>query len=164
LPAADPWRRLMGIVYEAVLLFGVLWIADYTFSALTRFRGEPGALRTAFQLFTLGVLALYFIGFWSHGRRSLPMKTLSLQLLTRNDQPLDERRAFVRFAAACVLWIGALAAGHYLSAWLYVLVLLPFCWTLFDRDRRALYDVLAGTRLVTQAPVIAARSRRSSDR
>lgn len=33
--AADPWRRLMGIAYEAIILFGVLWFADYAFSALT---------------------------------------------------------------------------------------------------------------------------------
>lgn len=40
-----------------IILFGVLWFADYAFSALTQFRGYPGPLRTAFQLFTLGVLA-----------------------------------------------------------------------------------------------------------
>ncbi len=148
----------MGIVYELILLFGVLWIADYTFSALTRFRGDPGLLRTAFQLFTLAVLAVYFTGFWSHGRRSLPMKTLSLQLLTDNDRPLGELHAFARFALAFGLWMVGLAAGYYLSAWLYLLVLVPFAWALFDRDRRALYDVLAGTRLVKLAPDPALRS------
>lgn len=152
MPAADPWRRLMGIVYEAIILFGVLWFADYAFSALTQFRGEPGPLRTAFQVFTLLVLAAYFCGFWSHGRRSLPMKTLSLLVVTRDDRPLSYGRALARFAAATGLWVGALAAGHYLSGWLFLLVLLPFAWTLVDRDRRALYDVIAGTRLVMRAP------------
>jgi len=37
-------------------------------------------------------------------------------------------------------------------------VLLPFGWTLFDRDRRALYDVIAGTRLVRLAPDASLRS------
>src|SRR5690606_16041910 len=45
--AADPWRRLMGAIYECVLLFGVLWFADYLFSALTRFQGEAGPMRIA---------------------------------------------------------------------------------------------------------------------
>ena len=152
MPAADPWRRLMGIVYESIVLFGVLWFADYAFSALTQFRGHPGPLRTAFQVFTLLVLAAYFCFFWAHGRRSLPMKTLSLQVVTRDDGPLGYGRAFARFAAAVGLWVGALAAGHYLAGWLYLLVLLPFAWTLVDRDRRALYDVIAGTRLVKRAP------------
>src|SRR5690606_29610389 len=62
-PPAHPWRRFMGFAYEAVLLFGVVWFADYAFSALTQFRGHPGALRTAFQWFTLAVLAVYFTGF-----------------------------------------------------------------------------------------------------
>ena len=49
-------------------------------------------------------------------------------------------------------WLVALAAGYYRSGWLYLLALVPFAWTLFDRDRRALYDVIAGTRLVRRAP------------
>ena len=157
-PAAGPWRRLMGIVYESIILFGVIWFADYAFSALTQFRGHPGALRTAFQLFTLGVLAAYFSYFWSDGRRSLPMKTLSLQIVTTRGQPPSPARAFARFAAAAGLWIGALAAGYYLSGWLYLLGLLPYAWTLFDRDRRALYDLIAGTRLVKRPPDARMRS------
>src|SRR5690606_19085778 len=50
--AADPWRRFMGATYECILLFGVVWFADYLFSALTRYQGEAGPLRLAFQLFT----------------------------------------------------------------------------------------------------------------
>jgi uncharacterized RDD family membrane protein YckC len=157
-PPADPWRRVMGIVYESIILFGVVWFADYVFSSLTQFRGHPGPLRTAFQLFTLAVLGLYFCWFWSNGRRSLPMKTLSLQLLDVAGRPLRPLRALGRFAAAAGLWIAALAAGYTLSAWLYLLVLLPLAWTLFDGERRALYDVLAGTRLVKLAPDAALRS------
>ena len=152
LPAADPWRRLMGIAYEGIILFGVIWFADYAFSALTQFKGQPGPMRTAFQVFTLLVLAAYFVGFWALGRRSLPMKTMSLLVVDAADRPLGHPRALARFGAGVVLWLLALAAGHHLSGWLYLLVLLPFAWTLVDRDRRALYDVLAGTRLVVQAP------------
>lgn len=157
-PAAGPWRRLMGVAYEGIILFGVLWFADYAFSALTQFRGHPGALRTAFQLFTLGVLAAYFVYFWSDGRRSLPMKTLALLLQTRDGGPVSRLRALGRFAAAAGLAIGALAAGYTLHGALYALLLLPPAWTLVDRDRRALYDVLAGTRLAHVPPPTAMRS------
>ncbi|MGD9945409.1 MAG: RDD family protein [Burkholderiaceae bacterium] len=152
LPSADPWRRLMGGVYEAVILFGVLWFADYAFSALTQFRGHPGALRTAFQWFTLAVLAVYFVGFWSSGRRSLPMKTMSLLLVSHDGGAVSPGRALLRFAAATLLLVGALAAGRYLHGSLYALLLLPYAWTFVDRERRALYDLIAGTRLV-HAPV-----------
>ncbi|ODS97921.1 MAG: hypothetical protein ABS56_07635 [Lautropia sp. SCN 69-89] len=157
-PAADPWRRLMGMAYEGIILFGVLWFADYAFSALTQFRGHPGALRTAFQLFTLGVLGAYFTWFWSSGRRSLPMKTLALQLQTRDGDPVSPARALARFAAASALAIGALAATWYLHPALALLLLAPYAWTLVDRDRRGLHDLLAGTRLAHVAPPAAMRS------
>ncbi|MCL4185696.1 MAG: RDD family protein, partial [Burkholderiaceae bacterium] len=104
----------MGVAYESIILFGVIWFADYAFSALTQFRGHPGALRTAFQLFTLGVLGLYFVYFWSNGRRSLPMKTLALQLQARDGGAVSRVRALARFGAATLLAIGATAAGYYL--------------------------------------------------
>jgi uncharacterized RDD family membrane protein YckC len=157
-PAADPWRRLMGVAYESIILFGVVWFADYAFSALTQFRGHPGALRTAFQLFTLAVLGLYFVYFWSDGRRSLPMKTLALQLQGPDGAAVTCARASMRFAAATLLAIGATAAGYYLHGALYLLLLAPFAWSLVDRDRRALYDVLAGTRLAHVPPAPALRS------
>lgn len=146
-PPAGAWRRLMGFAYEAIILFGVLWFADYAFSALTQFRGEPGPLRDAFQWFTLGLLTAYFTYFWSDGRRSLPMKTLALQLQTREGGPVSMPRAFARFAIAAALAIAALAAGRYVHGSLYLLVFAPWLWVLVDRDRRALHDVAAGTRL-----------------
>ncbi len=157
-PPADPWRRLMGFVYEAIVLFGVVWFADYAFSALTQFRGHPGTLRTAFQWFTLGVLAVYFTGFWSDGRRSLPMKTLALQLQTRDGKPVSVLRALARFAIAAALAIAAVAAGYYLHRSLYLLVAAPYLWTILDADRRALHDILAGTRLARVDPSPALRS------
>ncbi len=157
LPPASPWRRLMGICYEGIILFGVLWFADYAFSALTQFKAEPGPLRTAFQVFTLFVLAVYFTGFWSNGRRSLPMKTLSLQLRTQAGEPPGPGRSLARFAVALSMWLIALAAGYYLSGWLYLLALMPYAWVLVDRDRRALYDLVSGTRLVTETSVASNR-------
>lgn len=148
----------MGFAYEAIILFGVVWFADYAFSALTQFRGHPGALRTAFQWFTLGVLAVYFTGFWSEGRRSLPMKTMHLQLQTRDGGNVSIARAFVRFAVATTLAVGAVAAGYYVHPAAYMLLLVPYLWTLVDRDRRALHDVIAGTRLAHVDPNPALRS------
>lgn len=147
-PSADPWRRLMGASYECVLLFGVLWFADYLFSALTRFQGETGALRVAFQIFTAGVLAAYFVGFWARGRRTVPMKTMGLQLLDGAGRLLSPARALVRFGAGLAAIVAALGLGHEVHPVLYLTLLLPYGWCFFDTERRALYDVIAGTRLV----------------
>ena len=147
-PAADPWRRLMGAIYECVLLFGVLWFADYLFSALTRFQGEAGPMRLAFQLFTALVLALYFAGFWAQGRRTVPMKTMGLQLLDRQGRTLSTTRALARFGVGLGAIVLALGLGHEIHWALYLTLLVPYMWCFFDADRRALYDVIAGTRLV----------------
>ena len=147
LPSAHPWRRMMGICYEGVVLFGVLWIADYAFSALTQFRGEPGGLRTAFQLFQFLVLGAYFGYFWSNGRRSLPMKTLSLRLLDRHGAPPGLARALLRYVTAVGMLLLTLAATQVWLPLALAAAVLPFAWTLVDPQRRALYDVVAGTRL-----------------
>ena len=78
---ASPWRRFMACVYEGIILFGVVFFFGYGFSALTQYRGEPGALHTAFQLFMFAVLGAYFGWFWSNGRWTLPMKTIGVKLV-----------------------------------------------------------------------------------
>jgi len=150
-PPAGAWRRLMCIAYECVLLFGVLFFFGYAFSALTRFKGAPGELRWAFQIFILLVLAAYFTWFWSEGRRTLPMKTMDVRLVTRSGAPVSVPRALCRFAVACAMLVAAVAAGTYLHPGLAVLLLVPAGWALVDRDRRALYDLVCGTRLAHEA-------------
>jgi uncharacterized RDD family membrane protein YckC len=145
---ASAWRRLMCIAYEGVLLFGVLFFFGYAFSALTQFRGAPGVQRWAFQAFIVLVLAAYFTWFWSEGRRTLPMKTMGVRLVTSSGGPVSVARALCRFVVACAMLVAAIGAGAMLHPALGVLVLIPFAWTLADRDRRALYDVVCDTRLV----------------
>lgn len=149
--AASPWRRLMGIAYECIVLFGVLWFFDYAFSALTQFKGHPGPLRTAFQWFTWAVLGTYFISLWSGGRRTLPMKTLDLALVTETGGPVGPWRAAGRFAAASASLLLGLAAAHAVHPLAGLVGVVAFLWPLVDPHRRALYDLLAGTRLVVLA-------------
>ncbi len=145
---ATPWRRMMAITYESIILFGVIWFADYAFSAVTQFRGESGPLRSAFQVFTTMVLAAYFTFFWSRGRYSLPMKTIAVRVLSLDDKPLSASHALVRFAAALAVPIAILAAGKFISGWFFLTLPLPLVWCLIDRDHQSLYDRVARTRLV----------------
>src|SRR5262249_62423928 len=98
--------------------------------------------------------ALYFGWTWSNSRRTLPMKTWRLRLVTRDGKAIDAKRALVRYAAA---WIGPVMAlasyallersGHVKHA-LWFLAL-GFAWALGDRVRQFLHDRIAGTRLVS---------------
>jgi len=138
----------MCIAYECVLLFGVLFFFGYAFSALVQFKGHPGPMRWAFQLFVVLVLGVYFGWLWSDGRRTLPMKTMSVKLETSAGHVPGLGRALARFAAAAAMMVLAVGAGALLHPVFAVLIVVPFAWTLLDRDHRALYDVMAGTRLV----------------
>lgn len=146
---ASAWRRLMGVCYECVLLFGVVWLTGYAFSALVQFRGQPGAARTAFQIYMALVLGAYFVWLWSDGRRSLPMKTLAMRLVTDAGAPLSKARAALRFLAAGAMLILPMAAARDVHPALALLALLPFAWMPFDARRRTLWDLAAGTRMVT---------------
>jgi hypothetical protein len=141
----------MGVAYEGVILFGVVFFFGYGFSAVTQFKGGPGALRSAFQVFMLLVLGAYFVYFWSEGRRTLPMKTLSLALQTTAGLPVGIGRAALRYGLLAGWLLLCLSAAQYLSGWLVLAIVLPWLWVLIDRDHRSLFDVASGTRLAVQA-------------
>lgn len=144
----------MGIIYEGVILFGVLWLANYLFSSLTTFKGELGSLRTISQVFLAAVLAAYFGFQWANGRRTLPMKTMELKLVDAANQPVTVARAVTRYFAALAMLLGALGLTQ-LWPVAFVLVMLPASWALLDPQRRALYDIVAGTRLIKSSVVSA---------
>ena len=135
-PSASLWRRIMGSIYEAILLVGPLMLTVFFYSFLTGFGGaddpQAGLKRLGLQALMAGGLLAYFTWGWSRGRCTLPMQTLGLRLTLRNGEPLSQSQAFIR----------ALIAGPGL------IFGLSWLWALFDRDRQALHDRLAGTRLV----------------
>ena len=158
---ASPWRRFMACVYEGIILFGVVFFFGYGFSALTQYRGEPGVLHTAFQLFMFAVLGAYFGWFWSNGRWTLPMKTIGVKLV-RDDGtqgPVSLRRALWRYTVASIFFWGGLALVYFSSPVVLLLWLLPFAWSIIDRRRRTLYDILSGTLLVRHDAVGGRKSR-----
>ncbi|MFT4103202.1 MAG: RDD family protein [Burkholderiaceae bacterium] len=146
-PNVDPWRRFMSLTYEGVILFGVVFFFGYAFSAVTQFKGAPGPLLWLFDAYLYGVLGAYFTYFWSNGRRTLPMKTMSVALLGPADAPVTPIRAWCRYTVAVAGLCVGLAATRYVSGWFFPLVILPWLTTLVDPRRRALYDIVCGTRL-----------------
>lgn len=157
LPSAGTWRRLMGIAYECVILFAVLFFFGYAYSALGQFKGQSDLGRLGLQAWIFLVLAIYFGYFWSRGRRSLPMKTLSLALVDRHGAALGVPRALARYCAVWLCLAVPLALAKFAHPAAALLLLVPLATTLLDRQRRALYDMLAGSRLVYSAETDGAR-------
>ena len=150
LPDANAWRRFMCVAYEGVILFGVMFFFAYAFSALTQFKGLAGPLRSVFQAFMFCVLGLYFVWFWSEGRRTLPMKTMGVTLTDQAGAPAGRLRALVRYLAASAGWALPLALAAWFHPGAIGLVLLPFVPIFFNSQRRTLYDIVSGTRLIAE--------------
>ncbi|ADJ63244.1 RDD family protein [Herbaspirillum seropedicae] len=147
-------RRLSSMLYESMLLFGVLFISGWLFSTLLQQR-HALYLRHGLEMWLFLVLALYFIWFWTHGGQTLAMKTWRFRVVDQHGAALGLWRAAWRFLLAW-LWVLpglALAAAVHGQQW--TLVLIPagniVLWALtarLDKDGQFLHDRLAGTRLV----------------
>ncbi len=102
----------------------------------------------------------FYVWSWTGGRRTLPMKTWRMRLVTVTGRDLTFSTALVRYLA---VWIGpALALIAYagmrplgLPAYALWLVLLNslfnYLWAIVDRDRQFLHDRIAGTVLQRKA-------------
>jgi uncharacterized RDD family membrane protein YckC len=125
-------RRLLSLIYEALLLAALLWCAALVFGAIEIEAASTHA-RALFQAYLVLVTGAYFTWQWTHGGQTLPMKTWRLRLVTVQGNAPSRRLAWLRYAIALA---GSLAGG------------LGFLWALVDRDRQFLHDRLAGTRVV----------------
>ena len=124
--------RLLSLVYEALILAALLLVATAAFTAVAGdSRVQPQ--RTLLQFYLLAVSAVYFVGSWTGGRRTLPMRTWRMRLVDPLGQPPPIRTALVRYLAAL--------AGYSLGG-------LSIWWTIFDREHAFLHDRIARTRLV----------------
>jgi uncharacterized RDD family membrane protein YckC len=166
LPEAPLARRLAALAYEATLFAAVILVAGFltlpllsvASSAPSELRIPDGPARMLSFAIVFSAGALYFSGFWTGGRRTLPMKTWRLRLVRVDGTAPESRTALVRYFAA---WIGpALALLAYvvlrrwgLGAHAVWLLAFNFLWAFVDRDRRFLHDRVAGTRIVRDAVV-----------
>jgi uncharacterized RDD family membrane protein YckC len=147
-------RRLACGIYEGVLLFGVVFIFGYLFSALSQTRNALDN-RHALMAFLFVVLGIYFAWFWTQGQ-TLAMKTWHIRLLDRHGRPLSQARALLRYLMAWLWFLPPLAAGTALGAsggrMTALLIGWIALWALASRlhpQRQLPHDAISGTRLVT---------------
>ncbi|WP_428424548.1 RDD family protein [Methylibium sp.] len=150
-------RRLACFLYEGVLLFGVVFFCALVYSVLTDQRnamvGRHGMLLTAFVL----APGIYFVWYWSQTGQTLPMQTWQIQLQTTDGQRLTRGRALLRYVAAWVWFLPALAfawlagwhdSGTRLAAALCTGIVLYALSSRLHPRRQFWHDALCGTRLV----------------
>jgi uncharacterized RDD family membrane protein YckC len=151
------------MVYEAVLLFGVVMAAGLLYSSLTQ---QRHALQgsTGLQAFLFVVLGVYFVGFWSASGQTLAMKTWHIRLQTAAGIPPGRGRAIARYVTSWLWFLPALASAqaagvHSVAGFAVIVVAGIAAYALLARlrpDRQWLHDVICGTLLVdTRAPIAA---------
>jgi uncharacterized RDD family membrane protein YckC len=148
-------RRLAALVYESVLLFGIVFFAGYLFGTLTQQRNglTHHNLLAAWVAFVVG---LYFVWCWTRGGQTLPMKTWRLTLVAaHNGLPPTPGRAVTRYLAAWLWFLPPLALHPLLHLSVPATLGIWAAWSglwaaaaRLDPARQFPHDRLAGTRIV----------------
>jgi uncharacterized RDD family membrane protein YckC len=153
-------RRMACWLYEGMLIFGVMFIADYLFSTLTQTRHAMDN-RHAQQFFLFVVFGIYFVWFWSRGQ-TLAMKTWHIRVTDLKGGALSQQRALWRYTLSWLWFLPPLAASWIFNIEVRNSLFLAAGWILFwallsrlHPRRQFLHDALAGTRLISfhQTPV-----------
>lgn len=133
LPGARGVTRSVCLIYEALLLFAVLFAASFVYLLLFRALSFAPP-RSVLQAYLAVVAGAYFVGQWTRGGQTLPMKTWRIKLVSRNGGAVSCRQALVRYVVAVA---GSLALGA------------GYLWALIDTEGQFLHDRLAGTRVIS---------------
>lgn len=154
-PAALP-LRLAAMVYEAVLLFGVVFIVAYALLSVLQWTHPlPSGRRAVLQGVLFLAIGGYFVWCWARSGQTLALKTWNLKVVAADGRPPRPGRAAVRYVLAWhlwlpgVLWVWLFQAHAVADAAAFIvgfgLLLVP---ALVDRQRRLLHDRWTGTRVV----------------
>ena len=132
LPPVGLPRRLGAILYDALVVLGIVFAAALPLPLLDGLAG--GALWALWlkRLYLLLVVFIYFGGFWSHGGQTVGMKAWRIKLVADDGGLITWRHALIRFLGAMV---SALSLG------------LGFLWALAKKDRSTWHDRLSSTHL-----------------
>jgi len=160
LPLAALGRRLAALAYELLLLTALVFVASFALLPFVSPQRAGASLtlpdvpaRTLLFCALFAVAALYYTWCWTDGRRTLPQKTWRMRLVDTRGRALTYRRALVRYLAA---WIGPLLAlatyvaarPHGVGAIALVPLALAYLAAAVDPDRQFLHDRVAATRVV----------------
>jgi uncharacterized RDD family membrane protein YckC len=138
-PGVSLWRRLGALLYDGLLLFGLLTLATailiVPYGLFIGHHYPDGNLfyLTLLRLYLLAVIAGFYVYFWTHGGQTLGMRSWRLRVVRTNGAPLRAADGWRRFGWAVV---SLLPAG--LGLW----------WCLIDPEHLAWHDRRSGTRLV----------------
>lgn len=161
-PAPPRSRRFACMMYEGVLLFGVVFLAAYLFDTLTQSK-HALMLRHARQLVLFIAIGIYFFLCWKRSGQTLPMKAWDMRLVAADGQAARTSQLLMRYVLMWVLPLaGALGVWGLstLTGWASVDLLivaapfLNFIPTIWTPGKQFAHDLISGTRLIHVPPPV----------
>jgi uncharacterized RDD family membrane protein YckC len=151
--------RIMSMVYEGVLLFGVTFAAGLAVLSLSGWTAPlSGVRRLVLQASLFVVIGAYFVWCWSRSGQTLALKTWKLRVVDHEGSSPSMPRATARYLLSWTLFLPGLA---YIAVFEpprtdslvalalgFGVLLIP---AIVDPQRRLLHDRWSGTRIVRES-------------
>jgi len=129
--------RLTIVIYDGLLLAGVLFAAYTVIFALSLLLPEPitsSAWLKHLQFAMLVLLSFLFYGwFWVNGGQTLGMRAWHLYLIKEDGKFISWKQAAIRYCSAFLSWI---------------CIGLGFAFILLNRDKKTWHDILSKSSIV----------------
>ena len=128
-------RRLGAMVYDALLLAAILFVAGLPLPLIDEATRQLPATKALVQAYLAVVVFVFFGWFWTHGGQTLGMRAWRLKLVGPGGGKVSWARALCRFALSILSWV-PLGLGY--------------LWVVIDSNKRAWHDILSGTRVARE--------------
>lgn len=151
-------RLFACMVYEGMLLFGLVFLAGFLFDIVTDSR-HALKLRAARQAFLFIIISIYFLSAWLKSGQTLAMKTWHIRLLSATGARPTVGRLLRRYV---LMWVFPLitamiielaARSSKIPALSLLIIFAPFSnfiYTWLDPNQQFMHDRMCHTRLVHQ--------------
>ena len=149
------WRRLTALVYDLLIVVAIVMVVGLLCQLATGgeliHTGDSTVVPIWYQLLQGVVVAAYFISSWRRGGQTVGMRPWRIRL-TRDDggTPTWQQTIIRVLVAAAPLVLLMLTPMLGLRTTLWTLLIVWTGWfavALFDRRRRVLHDLAAGTEI-----------------
>ncbi|MDP3785569.1 MAG: RDD family protein [Undibacterium sp.] len=159
LPTPSLKRRLTCMmIYEAALVFGLVFFTDAIHDILTQSR-DPSMHRISRIALIFGICGLYFIYFWRRSGQTLAMQTWRIKLVNSDGGQVPVSKAVLRYCLAWMWFFPGIVISSQINlpnGQKFLPIIIGFvAWAAtvyFNKDRQFLHDLIAKTRLVQLAP------------
>lgn len=151
---APAWRRFAAIVYDVLAVVAIVMVVGLLAQMATggRLFDDHGRMLTWWYQPLQGlVVATYFLLSWMRGGQTLGMRPWRIRVTDAKGAPVEWKRALVRLVVAAlpltlvlIYPLTSMKAALWAPVIGWLVLLVP---SLFDRRRRAIHDMVAGTEL-----------------